>query len=246
MNLKGKTALVTGAARRVGRAIAAALAERGADIAIHYNRSREEARGLAAELESSYGCRTALFRADLSDARQVLGLAKSDLRRFKTVDVLVNSASVYRKTPFGKIRLDDWDSHLDINLKAPFLLSQALGAAMKKAGEGAIVNIADWAAIRPYADYMPYCVSKAGLLALNKALAKALAPEVRVNAVLPGPVLMPEGASRKFWEGEVRRATVLKRLGSPEDIARAVLFLVEGARFTTGAELTVDGGRLIA
>src|SRR5258706_6593492 len=178
MILQGKTALVTGSARRVGRAIASALAERGADLAIHYNRSREEAQRLARDLEASHGCKTALFRADLADARQVVTLGRSVLKRFGAVQVLVNSASVYEKTPFGKTGAKDWDAHLNVNLRAPFLLSQTLGEAMKKAGEGKIINIADWAAKRPYAVYIPYCVSKACLLALNLALANALAPHV--------------------------------------------------------------------
>ncbi|MFH1725573.1 MAG: SDR family oxidoreductase [Elusimicrobiota bacterium] len=245
MRLEGKTALVTGAARRVGRVIAQALARRGAAIAIHYNRSRKDARALADRIRRTSGVETALFKADLSSPAQVRTLARSALRRFGTVHVLVNNAAIWERTPFGRVTPADWDAHLDINLRAPFLLAQALGPAMRKAGYGKIVNIADWAGQRPYPDYIPYCVSKGALLALNAALAKALAPEVQVNAVLPGPVLPPEGAGAGFRKAAAR-ATLVRRLGSPEDIARAALFLIEGTDFATGAALPVDGGRSLA
>lgn len=245
MRLQGKVALVTGAARRVGRTIAMSLAQRGAKLAIHYNRSREEAQRLASEARDSFGRDAKIFKADLCDVRQVERLADAVLKEFGTVHVLVNSASLYEKSVFGRTGLSDWNRHLDSNLRAPFFLSQALGPAMKKEGEGKIINIADWAAKRPYAEYIPYCISKAGLLCLNAALAKALAPEVQVNAVLPGPVLLPEAFTPKMRKA-VEEATLLKRLGTPEDLAQAVLFLIEGSDFITGAELTVDGGRLIA
>ncbi|MEW6542780.1 MAG: SDR family oxidoreductase [Nitrospirota bacterium] len=245
MNVRGKVALVTGAARRVGRAIALALAQRGASVAIHCNRSRREAQRLAEELRRRFGTDARVFTADLADVRQVTRLADAVVRRFGTVHVLVNNASLYEKSRFGRTSLAEWNGHLDVNLRAPFFLSQALGSLMKQAGEGKIVNIADWSAHRPYATYIPYCVSKAGLLCLNAALAKALAPEVQVNAILPGPVLLPEGTKPKLARA-VREATLLKRLGRPEDVAQAVLFLIEGSDFVTGAALTVDGGRLIA
>ncbi|MBI4386621.1 MAG: SDR family oxidoreductase [Elusimicrobia bacterium] len=245
MKLQGKVAVVTGAAKRVGRAIAGALAQRGARLAIHYNRSRREAQRLADEIKTTYDREAVLFKADLSNAGQVRKLGQAVLRRFGDVHVLVHSASAYERTPFEKAEIEDWDAHLETNLRAPFFLSQTLGPAMKKAGEGKIIHLADWAAKRPYIDYIPYCVSKAGLLCLNAALAKALAPEVQVNAVLPGPVLLPEGTSPKLREA-IRQATPVKRLGNPEDVVRAVLFLIEGSDFVTGAELAVDGGRLIA
>lgn len=245
MRLQGKTALVTGAGRRVGRAIALALAERGANLAIHFHRSREEAAQVAREANGRYGVDARIFKADLARVAPVESLARAVLRAFGDVHVLVNSASAYEKNTFGRISSEDWDKHLDANLRAPFFLSQAIGTAMKRRGEGKIVNIADWAGKRPYIDYMPYCISKAGLLCLNTALAKALAPEVQVNAVLPGPVMLPEDFTPKMREAVVR-ATLVKRIGTPEDVARAVVFLIEGSEFITGAELTVDGGRLIA
>ena len=245
MRLQGKVVLVTGAARRVGRAIALSMAERGARLAIHYNRSAVEAEALAEDLKRSFGREALAVRADLSDTAQVKRLADTVVRKLGAIHVLVNSASVYEKTEFGRTTREEWDVHLDANLRAPFFLSQAVAPHMKRQGEGKIVNIADWAGQRPYADFIPYCVSKAGLLCLNTALAKAMAPEVQVNAVMPGPVLLPESYTSAQREA-VRKATLLKRLGTPADVAKAVLYLVEDAEFVTGAAIAVDGGRLIA
>jgi len=138
-----------------------------------------------------------------------------------------------------------WDASLDVNLKAPFLLSWTIGRAMRARGRGRIVNLADWAGERPYNDYLPYCVAKAGVICLTKALAKALAPEVQVNAVAPGPVMPPDDLGPDERKAIVR-ATPLKRIGSPDDVARCVRFLAEEADFSTGAVYLVDGGRLIA
>ena len=245
MKLQGKVALVTGAAKRVGRTIAMALAQRGAKIAIHYHRSRKDALRLKDEIESSYGRDADIFQADLANPRDLKKLADAVLRRFDAIHVLVNSASTYDKAMLGKTDAPEWNETMNVNLRAPFLLSQSLGLVMKKAGEGKIINLSDWAGKRPYVEYIPYCVSKAGLLCLTTAMAKALAPEVQVNAVLPGPVLLPENFTSKQREA-VKNATLVQRLGSPDDVARAVLFLIEDSDFITGAELTVDGGRLIA
>ncbi|MDE2491355.1 MAG: SDR family oxidoreductase [Elusimicrobia bacterium] len=245
MSLEGKTVLVTGAARRVGKSIALAFAARGARVAVHYRTSALEARRVAEAVKSLSRAEAEVFRADLADPRAPQRLADAVARRFGRLDVLINSASLYEKSPFALASPEDWDRHMAVNARAPFFLAQACAPWLRRSGEGVVVNVADWAGLRPYADYAPYCASKAALLCVNKALAKALAPEVRVNAVLPGPVLppeaMPEGERRKLSE-----ATLLKRLGSPEAVARACLYLADSADFTTGAELTVDGGRLIA
>lgn len=245
MTLEGKAVLITGAARRVGRALACALAARGARLAIHYRSSRADALGLASQLRRAFGTTIVLVRADLEKIPEIERLARAAAAALGGLDVLINSASLYERTPFGSVSAKDWDRHLNANLRAPFFLSQAVAPYLKKSGRGHIVNIADWSAHRPYADYAPYCASKAGLLCLNKALAKALAPKVQVNAVLPGPVLLPEKTSPGLRRA-VTQATLLKRLGSPADVVDAVLFLLERGDFTTGAELTVDGGRLIA
>lgn len=245
MRLQGKVVLITGAARRVGRAIALALAQRGARIAVHYNRSRPEAQRLADELRESFGRDSMTVKADLGNARSLRALASAVVKRFGAVHVLVNNASLYEKNTFGFTSTKDWDSHLDVNLRAPFFLCQAVAPIMQKQGEGKIINIADWAALRPYPDYIPYCVSKAGLLCLNTALAKQLAPDIQVNAIMPGPVLLPENFSARQRKAVIS-ATLLKRLGSPDDIARAALFLIESGDFITGAAIPVDGGRLIS
>ncbi len=245
MTLEGKAVLVTGAARRVGRAIVIALAQRGARIAIHYNHSRTEAESLARDLRRSFSSEVVTLKAGLEDAQAASRLVNAAASRLGGLDILVNSASLYEKNRFGSTTVADWDRQLNVNLRAPFFLSQAAAAHLRKSGAGVIINLADWAALRPYPDYIAYCVSKAGLLCLNTALAKALAPKIRVNAIMPGPVLLPEGATSRQREA-IRKATLLKRLGSPEDVAKAVVYLIESGDFITGAAIPIDGGRLIA
>lgn len=243
MELKGKTVLVTGAARRVGRVIALALARRGADIAVHYNSSAAEAEKTAGEIRA-LGVKAEVFRAELSDARAIASLVAGVAGKMGRLDGLVNNAAVFFKTPLDRVTADDWDRTMAVNLRAVFLASVEAGKAMSGAGGGAIVNIADWAGERPYKDYLPYCVSKAGVIALTKGLARTLAPKVRVNAVAPGPVLTPEDLTEEE-KREIMEKTPMKRHGSPEDVASAVVWLFEGSDFTTGVVLPVDGGRLI-
>lgn len=244
MNLKGKVVLVTGSGRRVGRVIALAFAANGARIAAHYNTSAAEARKLVAGVKSLSGADAEVFRANLLDESSPRKLADAVARRFGGIDVLVNSASLYERTPFASATADEWDRHMAVNARAPYFLAQACAPWLKRAG-GCVINIADWAGRRPYADFGPYCASKAALLCANTLLAKSLAPEIRVNAILPGPVLAPE-AMGEAEKRKVSEATLLKRLGTPEAVARACLYLAESADYSTGAELTVDGGRLIA
>ncbi|MGH7815433.1 MAG: SDR family oxidoreductase [Candidatus Binataceae bacterium] len=244
MEVRGKVALVTGAARRVGRAIAMELAAHGAAAAIHYRGSRDEAGETAAEI-AKRGGQAQVFQADLEQVASIEQLVADVLRTFGRIDILVNSASVFHRTPIEEVTERDWDMHLDTNLKAPFFLSKLAGAAMRKNGAGKIVNIGDWAGIRPYNNYLPYTVSKSGLIGLTRALAKALAPEVQVNCVALGPVIPPEGYS----EEEVARlaaGTLVKRIGSPEEVAHAVLYFCENGDFATGSTLLLDGGRLLA
>lgn len=245
MELTGKTALVTGAAKRVGREIALTLARRGANIVVHYRSSAAEARRVVAEIKA-LGVEALAVRADQSNARQVRAAVAQAVRRFKQIDVLVNSASVYERTPFSKLTERDWDFHINTNLKGPFLFALEVGRHMQKRKVyGKIINIADWAAYRPYPDYLPYMVSKAGVVCLTQALAKELAPRVQVNAVAPGPVLLPTDCSAAERRAVIR-ATLVQRVGSPSDVAKAVLYLVEGGDFVTGQVLVVDGGRLVA
>ena len=245
MRLQGKTVLITGAARRLGRCMALACAARGARVAVHFHKSKREAATLAAELRAGSGRDAEAFPADLSDIRDVRRLAAAVARRFGPVHVLINNAALYAKIPFAEAEPKDWDALLDVNLRAAFFLSQAVAGPMRKAGEGKIINIADYSALRPWADRIPYCVSKAGLLCLTQALAKELAPEIQVNAILPGPMLLPPHAAPSQAK-LLARATLLKRLGTPDDVAQAALFLVESGDYITGAFLPVDGGRLAA
>jgi pteridine reductase len=243
MELKGKVALVTGAARRVGRSIAEHLAGRGSAVAVHYNRSGAEAEAVVAGIARGGG-RAQAFGANLQSVAEIERMVAEVLGAFGRIDVLVNCASIFYRKPIEEVTEHDWDLNLDTNLKAPFFLSKFAGAAMRGQGAGKIVNIGDWAGIRPYNNYLPYTVSKSGLIGLTRALAKALAPEVQVNCVALGPVMPPE----EYSEEETARlvaGTLVKRLGSPEDVARAVLFLCEGTDFATGATLMLDGGRLL-
>jgi pteridine reductase len=243
MELKDKVTLVTGGARRIGRTIVTRLAERGAIVAVHYNRSRAEAETAVSEIERGGG-RAGAFGANLERVADIERMVAEILDTFGRLDVLVNCASVFYRKPIEEITEQDWDMTLDTNLKAPFFLSKLAGAAMRRQGAGKIVNIGDWAGIRPYNNYLPYTVSKSALIGLTRALAKALAPEVQVNCVAVGPVLPPEEYSQEE-NLRLAAATLTKRLGSPEDIARAVLFLCEGTDFATGATLLLDGGRLL-
>jgi NAD(P)-dependent dehydrogenase (short-subunit alcohol dehydrogenase family) len=228
----------------VGRSTALALAGRGANVAVHYNTSAADAEQTVRDLRA-LGVEALALRADLANPTAVRRLAEEAETRSGGIAVLVNNASNYFRVPFDELTEEVWDASLDVNLKAPFLLAWHLGRAMRERGEGRIVNLADWAAERPYNDYLPYCVSKAGIVCLTKALAKALAPHILVNAVAPGPVMPPEDMKDAERQA-IMRATPLRRLGSPEDVARCVCFLAEEADFSTGAVYLVDGGRLIA
>ncbi len=243
MNLSGKVAFVTGASKRIGREIALFLSHQGMKIALHYHRSKKEALELASQINRIHPGQAKAIQANLENPLQIKKAVWLAGNYFKKIDVLINNASIYEKNQFGKTSLKDWDRHLNANLRAPFFLAQEIVPWMKNGGQ--IINIADWAGIRPYPDFIPYCVSKAGLLCLNTVLAKALAPKIRVNAILPGPVLLPEKSSPKF-KRSVIEATPLKRIGSPQDIVQAVAFLIKSGSFMTGAQIPVDGGRLIA
>lgn len=237
MELTGKTVLVTGAAKRVGREIALEFARRGSDILVHYRGSLKEAEGTAAEIRKT-GRKADLVQANLSSVADIERLAKS----LKSLDILVNSASAFFKTPLESASEKDWDELLSSNLKGPFFLSARLAPALAERG-GTIVNIVDWSAFRPYREYSAYCASKGGLVTLTKALARDLAPRVRVNAVAPGPVLQPPDMDDTEAKA-VAALTALGRWGTPQDVARAVAFLAEND-YVNGQILVVDGGRSI-
>jgi pteridine reductase len=200
MELKNKVALVTGAARKVGRTIAVRLAQRGAAVAIHYNRSRRAAEVVASEIRR-LGSRAEIFGAEFESVDEIERMTSEVLTTFGRIDVLVNNASVFYRKPLEDLAERDWDLNLNTNLKAPFFLAKSAGLAMRRQGAGKIINIGDWAGIRPYNDYLPYTVSKSGLIGLTRALAKALAPEVQVNCVALGPVMPWE----EYDEDELQR-----------------------------------------
>ncbi len=239
MDIGNSKALVTGAALRVGREIALELARGGATIFLHYRSSCAAAEETAAAIRG-LGAEAILVQGDLGIAEDTARVA----RECRAADILVNSASIFPRTPLEELTFETWDEIFSVNLRGPFFLAKEIGLAMKERGCGAIINVADWSGVRPYRGYLPYCVSKAALLAANTGLARALAPEVRVNAISPGPVMFPEGMGDRERK-VVLDQTPLGREGSPEEVARAVRFLVEGATFSTGAVLTVDGGRLV-
>lgn len=243
MDLTGKVALVTGGAVRVGKAIALALARAGADIAFSYNSSADAAVGTAGEIEA-LGRGALAFRADQSRSADVSALVEATVARFGRLDVLVNSASLWRRTPWADLDEAAWDQLLAINLKGPMLCARAAAPYLAAHGDGAIVNIVDLSAWVPFRNYMPHSAAKAGLLNLTYALAIELAPAIRVNAVAPGPVLPPPDYTPE-QNAAVARHTLLGRWGSAEDVAHAVLYLVQ-AGYVTGAVIPVDGGEHIA
>ena len=244
MEIGGKTALVTGGAKRIGRAIALALAQEGMNLLLHYHRSVREVRETR-EAAERLGVRVSLLQANLESPTEIRRLIRQAFRLSPKIHLLVNNASVFYKTPLGKVREKDWDRLLNVNLKAPFFLSQAVGLRMFRRKEGKIINLIDWTAFRPYPRYLPYCASKAGLAAITRGLAKALAPYVQVNGIAPGPILPARGSTSGENQKIIKR-TPLKRFGKPGDIAEAVRFLVKSADFVTGVILPVDGGNLIA
>jgi len=243
VNLAGRTALVTGAARRLGRAIAEDLAAGGARVAVHYRGSAAEAAAVVDGIRDRGG-EAVSFAADLGDARAVEALAAAVGARLGPVDILVNNASVFARRPIDTLEPDEWDATLAVNLTAPFRLALRLGRAMRARGAGKIVNLTDIAAARPYGDYLPYGVSKAGLVALTRGLARALAPAVQVNAVAPGPVLEPIDGTPE-GNAAILRRTPAGRFGGTSDVVRAVRFLIESSDFVTGTTVVVDGGRAL-
>jgi pteridine reductase len=240
MELRGRTALVTGGARRIGRAIALGLGARGARVAVHHHRSAAEAAAVVDALRAA-GTIADAFAADLTDARAVRALGDTVAGALGPVDVLVNNASVFYRTPLAALDERAWDDNFAVNAKAPYLLSLHLGRAMRARGAGKIVNVGDAGGGRAWAEYVPYAASKAALVALTQGFAKALAPAVQVNCVAPGPILPPRGATAEEEARLLARAP-LGRFGGTDEIVAAVLYLVE-RDFVTGTTLVVDGGR---
>ena len=243
-SLQGKVALVTGAARRIGAAIARRLHGCGANVIVHYRGAEEEAVRLEAELNAARAGSALRVKGDLLAPIAPRALISAALERWQRLDLLVNNASAFYPTPFGEIEASHWEELVGSNLRAPLFLSQAAAPHLARA-QGSIVNIADIHAGRPLKGYLVYSIAKSGLAALTSALALELAPAVRVNAVAPGAIAWPE--NDQFDPGERERivaSTPLGRLGGPEDVAQAVQFLAL-APFVTGHMLAVDGGRSV-
>jgi pteridine reductase len=240
--LAGKAALITGAARRVGATIVRKLHAAGANIVLHYRSSADPAEALARELNQVRENSVVTVEADLLDPGQLEMLPGIATGNFGSLDILVNNASTFYPTPVGDITEIDWNDLIGTNLKAPLFLSQAATAALR-ISNGLIVNIADIHGMRPLSRHPVYSIAKAGVIMLTHSLARELGPNVRVNAIAPGPVMWPEDGMDKELQARIIERTALKRPGSPEDVARAVLFFATEAPYVTGQVLAVDGGR---
>lgn len=246
--LASRVALVTGAgAPRLGRAIALALAKCGADLAVHFHSSADGAAEVVAEAKA-LGRNAVAFRADLTDPAAAIALPSQVVAAMGSLGILVNSAANFLRTPVGTATTAQWDATANLNLRAPFLLTQAaapfLRASASAANPARVVNLADTAGLRPWPSYIPYCVSKAGLIAMTQGFARALAPEVTVNAIAPGPVMPAPLATDDDIDRAVARIP-LGRTGSPDDVVACVLLCVVGTGYMTGAVLPVDGGRSV-
>ncbi|MGZ5115241.1 MAG: pteridine reductase [Burkholderiales bacterium] len=244
--LEDKAVVITGGARRVGAAIARRLHAVGANLVVHYRSSAKEGRELRDELTAARAGSVVLVQGDLLKPANLAGLIKDAVKAYGRIDALVNNASSFYPTAMGEITEKAWDDLVGTNLKAPLFLSQAAARELRKS-HGAIVNIIDIHAEFPMRNYVVYNVAKGGLVALTRSLARELGPDVRVNGVAPGTILWPDDDA---WKDEVSRQrimnqTALKRIGEPEDIAKAVEFLLTAAPYVTGQVLAVDGGRSV-
>jgi pteridine reductase len=242
MELRGKVALVTGAGRRLGRAMARALADRGMMVAIHYHASADGATALREEIVGAGG-QAACFEADLTDAHAARALPQQVVERLGKLDVLVNSAAVMHRLRLEDTTPEQWDAIVDLNLRSVFFCAQGAAPALR-AAQGKVINLADLAGLEPWPGFAAHSISKAGVVMLTKVLALSLAPDVTVNAIAPGAVLVPEDYPEEERD-RLARSTPLRRLGEPSDVVSALLYLLEGGDFVTGQVLVVDGGRFI-
>lgn len=240
--LAGKTVVITGAARRIGAAMARGFHAAGANLVIHYRSSRDEADALVADLNNARPDSTMAVQADLLKTGRTAKLVDRTVTQFGRLDVLINNASSFFPTKMGSISEADWHDLVGSNLKAPLFLSQAACEELAKA-DGCIINMIDIHARRPLKDHPVYCAAKAGLETLTLALARDLGPHVRVNGIAPGAILWPEEGSNEDQQEAVVRRTPLKRAGCPDDIVRTAVFLAADAPFITGQIIAVDGGR---
>jgi len=243
MKLTDRVALVTGGVNRVGREISKGLAQNGLKVVAHYRGSENKALSLIHEIRNQGG-EIQTLKADFTKPAEITKLLKKTITTFGKIDFLVNNAAVYYPTPIESITIGQWDEIFDVNLRAPFFCAQKAAENMAQNGEGKIINISDVSAYSPWPNFVPYCTSKAALIAMTKGLALALAPKIQVNAIASGTVLMSENASAEYAKA-VEKKTLLKRIGNPEDIVETVLFLLKND-YITGSVIPVDGGALLA
>jgi pteridine reductase len=239
--LAGRVALVTGAGKRLGRAVALRLAQEGADVAVHYGKSASEAQQVVREIEK-LGHRAAAFPAELTDVAAIRSLVVQVVTYFGRLDILINSAANFLEIKFAETTESSWDASLDTNLKAPFFCAQAAAPHLAASGHGAIINFADIGGLMGWREFLPHSISKAGVILMTRVLAKELGPSIRVNALAPGTITMPGDPSE--WQQEFTRLAPLHRSGRPDEIADAVTYLLT-AEFVTGHTLVIDGGRTL-
>lgn len=241
--LDGQVALVTGAGRRIGREIALTLGRAGASVVVNYNQSGNRAQAVVREIRA-LGTQAIALRADVSSAAQVRRMFRAVEKQFGRLDLLVNNAGIFFPARWDQLTESQWDQVLGVNLKGPFFCAQEAGRIMKRQKRGTIINISSLGGLQAWPDYMHYCSSKAGLIMLTRCLAKALAPDIRVNTIAPGTIMMP-GEKRTMLLDRVVRSTPLRKAGRPEDIANMVVHLASHGEFITGQVLAVDGGKSI-
>jgi len=244
MRLKNKVVLVTGGAKRVGREIALSLASRGAHVAITYRTSKSAAEQTVRAIKAKK-VKALAFHVDQREPQAVRQVVRDLIKAWGRVDLLVNNASSFPKTPLGRVTDAQWDEAIATNLTGPWWFAREAGLQMKRQGAGKIINMLDVSVTSPWVDCLPYSAAKGGLWTLTLGLAKALGPEVQVNGIAPGPILWPPDMSERAKQSALKR-TVLKRRGAPKDIAETVVFFAEGSDFITGTILPVDGGRRLA
>jgi pteridine reductase len=242
--LAGLAVLITGGARRVGAAIARHLHAHGASLLIHHRGSRADASALVGEFNAERPRSAAAHAADLLDVESLPALVAATIDAFGRLDVLINNASTFYPTPLGEITLAQWDDLMGTNLRGPLFLAQA-AAPLLRLRRGLVLNMIDIHGLRPLKRHTVYCAAKAGLVMLTQSLARELGPAVRVNAIAPGPVMWPEGGVDAELKARIIERTALKRIGSPDDVAKAALYFVKDAPYVTGQVLPVDGGRTV-
>jgi pteridine reductase len=240
-SLSGRVALVTGAGKRIGRAVALRLAAEGADVAVHYGKSEAEAQEVVAQIQK-FGRRAVALQADLTNVPEIRSVMDGVKKEFGRLDILVNNAANFIETKFAEITEASWDRSLDTNLKASFFMAQTAAPLLLQSGNGVIINFSDIGGLMGWPGFLPHSIAKAGVIMMTRVLAKELAPEIRVNAIAPGTITMD--GDPEDWEKDFIRRAPLKRSGTTQDIADAVMYLIT-AEFVTGEVLVVDGGRTL-